>query len=166
MFIFDSREKKNEHIRRYFQKHGIPFETKKLDAGDYMKDGCRVTVDRKRNIEEISRNLTNPKDKKRFANEVRLAYKLGLRLVVLIETNKYKTVSDLRGWKSAYTPTNGAALIREMERLRLAYGVRFLFCPRASVAKAIIQLLGGVDSVQSGELRGRDKIAPDSEGSV
>ena len=25
MYIFDTREKKNDHIKAYFEKHGIPF---------------------------------------------------------------------------------------------------------------------------------------------
>ena len=162
MFFFDSRERKNEHIKRYFDKHGIPYTVTKLDAGDYMRTGCRVTVDRKQNIEEISRNLTNTKDKQRFWNEVRLAYKMGLRLVVLVETNKYKSVSDLRFWKSKYTSVHGGALVREMERLRLAYGVQFMFCPRVSMAKTIIDLLGGA----ADELRGRNQIQADGKGSV
>lgn len=147
--LCDSREKwtqpnsRDEHISGYFQRHGISYRVKKLNVGDYMLEGGTVTVDRKANLEEISGNLTNQADKVRFWNEVRLAHKLGLRLVVLVETNKFKTVNDVMAWRSKYSPVNGAALVREMERLRHAYGVEFVFCPKVSAAKKIIEILEG-----------------------
>lgn len=141
MYIFDSREKKNEHIKAYFDRHEIAYRIEKLDAGDYMVAGGNVTVDRKGSIEEISGNLTNPTDKQRFMREVRRSRQLGLRLVVLVETNKYKTVKDLTSWKSKYTPVRGTVLIRAMERLRYAYGVEFRFCPKMGAAKKIIEIL-------------------------
>lgn len=141
MYIFDSREKKNEHIKAHFERRGIAYRVEKLEVGDYMIEGGKVTVDRKASIEEISGNLTNPTDKVRFANEVRLAYDLGLRLVVLIESNKYKQVRDLTAWKSKYSPVRGTALIKQMEKLRYAYRVEFVFCPRMSAARKIIEIL-------------------------
>ena len=141
IYCFDSREKKNDHIKAYFDRHGIAYRVEKLDAGDYMVAGGNVTVDRKGSVEEISGNLTNPTDKQRFMREVRRSRQLGLRLVVLVETNKYKTVKDLAAWKSKYTPVRGTVLIREMERLRYAYGVEFRFCPKMSAAKKIVDIL-------------------------
>lgn len=141
IYIFDSREKKNGHIKRYFEGHGIPYRVQKLDVGDYMMEGGRITVDRKASIEEISGNLLNPADKRRFWAEVRRAYEKRLRLVVLVETNKIKKLEDLRQWHSAYTPVSGSALIREMQRLQNAYGVRFVFCPKVSAARTILQIL-------------------------
>lgn len=143
MYIFDSREKKNEHIKAYFDRHEIAYRIEKLEAGDYMVDGGKVTVDRKGSVEEISGNLTNPTDKQRFMREVRRSRQLGLRLVVLVETNKYKSIKELSSWKSKYSPVRGTVLIREMERLRYAYGVEFRFCPKMSAAKKIIDILTG-----------------------
>lgn len=145
--IVDSREKwtqngsTDKHISSYLARRGIQWVVKKLDVGDYMTFGGNVTVDRKHGIEEIAKNLTNPRDKKRFMSEVRRAYQLRLRLVVLIESNKYTSIYDLRGWQSQFSPTNGNALIRQMERLGFAYGVRFEFCRSQSVAKRIIEIL-------------------------
>ena len=145
--VCDSREKwthpgsKDKHISSYFDRHGITYRIEKLDAGDYMAAGGNVTVDRKGSVEEISGNLTNPTDKQRFMREVRRSRQLGLRLVVLVETNKYKAVKELTAWKSKYTPVRGTVLIREMERLRYAYGVEFRFCPKMSAAKKIIDIL-------------------------
>ncbi len=145
--LCDSREKwtqgnsKDTHIKDYFEKHGIEYKIEALKAGDYMTDGGRVTVDRKASIEEISGNLTNASDKRRFWNEVRLARELGLHLIVLIEAGKYKAVKDLAPWKSKYSPVRGGALIREMEKLKHAYNVDFVFCSRRSTGKRIVELL-------------------------
>lgn len=146
--IVDSREKWTQagsidkHISQYLKRNKIDWVTKKLDVGDYMMFGGSVSVDRKQNIEEIAKNLTNPRDKKRFMNEVRRAYQFRMHLVILIETNKYHDIYDLRGWVSKYSPTNGNALIRQMERLKFAYGVDFVFCRKQSVAKKILDILG------------------------
>lgn len=149
MVLCDSREhwthpgSRDTHIKGYLERHGIPYRVQKLEVGDYMMEGGTVTVDRKSSIEEISGNLTNPADKKRFWREVRLAHQKGLRLVVLVESNKFRQVSDLREWKSKFTPTTGAALIAQMNRLWYAYKVDFRFCPKVSAARTILEILEG-----------------------
>lgn len=149
MILCDSREKwtqpwsRDTHISGYFDRHGIAYRVEKLDVGDYMLEGGSVTVDRKASIEEISGNLTNPADKQRFMREVRRAHEAGIRLVVLVETNKYKCVRDLSAWRSKYSPVTGGKLIREMNRLQLAYGVEFVFCPKVSAARKIVEILEG-----------------------
>ena len=52
-----SREKKNSHSLAWFDKHGIEYEVKKLDVGDYMIDGGVISVDTKRSIDELSTNM-------------------------------------------------------------------------------------------------------------
>ena len=61
--------------------------------------------------------------------------------MVLVETNKYKSVRDLTAWRSKYSPVTGGKLIREINRLRLAYGVEFVFCPKVSAARKIVEIL-------------------------
>lgn len=154
MLIVDTREKwtqatrknakdrrKDQHIKNYLDRHGIAYRVQKLDVGDYMMQGGRITVDRKSSIEEISGNLLNPADKRRFWAEARRAYAQRLRLVVLVETNKIRKMEDLRLWHSAYSPVSGCALIREMQRLKNAYGVQFMFCPKVSAARRILEIL-------------------------
>ena len=51
MLTCDSRERKNEHILRYFDRHGIDYEIRKLDIGDYMLDGGTISVDPKRSFD-------------------------------------------------------------------------------------------------------------------
>lgn len=147
MLLVDSREKwtqegsKDKHLAGYFARHKIPFKVQKLDVGDYMLDGGSVTIDRKQNVDEICKNLTNRADRQRFIAEVRRACMQGLQLVVLIESNKYKSPADLRAWRSKYSKVPGSAVCKQMERLRLAYGVEFRFCAKASAPRVILQIL-------------------------
>ena len=150
MLICDSRErwtqpgrKPDTHISAYLERHSIPWAVRKLDVGDYMLEGGSVTVDRKQGLEEVSRNLLNPADKKRFWNEVRLAHGLGIKLVVLVEDSKHKAPGDILGWRSSYSPVTGYAIFRQMERLRLGYGVEFVFCPKRYAARRILEILSG-----------------------
>lgn len=139
--LCDSREKKNAHILAYFDRNGIQYEIRKLDVGDYMVDGGTVTVDTKRSIDELAANMLNREDKSRFMREVRRAKESGLHLVVLIESNKYHQIADLASWKSKYSGINGRSLMDAVYRVHISYGVDFLFAPKISTARRIVEIL-------------------------
>lgn len=149
--ICDSREKwtqgasKDRHISSYFDRHGIQWEVRKLDTGDYMLDGqSDRTVDRKQSLEELSRNLLNRKDSSRFWREVRRAHDSGMQLIVLVESGRaIKTINDVPRWQSKYSFVTGRRLLDEMIRLEYSYGVQWAFCDRRSTGRLIIELLGG-----------------------
>lgn len=141
-YIFDSREKKNGHVKAYFDRHEIPYRVKKLDVGDYMVEGGKVSVDRKQNLSELAVNLTNRNDRARFMNEVRRAREQGIKLIVLCEHGgQVKTIKDVAGWSSPYSPVSGRALIERIYRVHIAYGVEFLFCSKRSTGRRIVELL-------------------------
>lgn len=140
--LCDSREKKNAHILAYFDRHVIPYEIRKLDVGDYMVEGGSVSVDTKRSIDELAANMLNREDKSRFMREVRRAKESGLHLVVLIESNKYHQIPDLASWKSKYSGINGRSLMDAVYRVHISYGVEFLFAPKISTARRILEILG------------------------
>ena len=57
MIIVDSREKKWQHIEKYFQQHGILYQIQKLDIADYMLEGQdKLVIDRKQNLDELCSN--------------------------------------------------------------------------------------------------------------
>ena len=144
MYVFDTREQKNLHVKAYFDRHNIHYIEKKLDCGDYMVEGGNISVDRKRTLEELSCNLLNPQDKKRFMREVRRAREAGIQLVVLCEHGgKIKTLTDVAQWESSYSPVKGRALVDAMHRLTVSYGVRFEFCQKRSTGKRIVEILEG-----------------------
>ena len=148
MIICDSREKKNQHVLRYFDVHNIPYRIQKLDVADYMLEGVdRFAIDRKQNLSELSTNLMNRKDHARFWKEVRRAKEAGMRMVVLCEHGgKIRSVQDVAGWQNPYSGVSGRALMDEIYRVHIAYGVEFLFCDKRSTGKRIVSLLRDAES--------------------
>lgn len=141
--IVDSREKKWEHIAEYFEKQGIEYEVRKLDVGDYMIEGqSGITVDRKRNLAELSRNLMNPKDHSRFWKEIRRAREQGIKLYILCEHGgKIKSIKDVALWNDKYSGVTGRALMDALYKLHIAWGVQILFCKKSQTGKKIIEIL-------------------------
>ena len=146
MLICDSREKKNEHILRYFDRHGIEYEIRKLDYGDYMAENGTVTIDRKQNLSEVCHNLMLASDKRRFMNEVRGAKEHGLEFVLLIEHGgKIHSIEDVKDWKNKYSKVPSVVLMNALHKLSVQYNVRVEFCPKISTGRRIIELLSCTD---------------------
>lgn len=149
MLYVDSREKwtqtgsRDKHIKNYLDRNGVQYEIRALDVGDYMLDGGTITVDRKYGIDELAKNLTNKADHARFMREVRRAYAARITLIILIEHRGIKDTNDVLRWRSKHSPVTGAALVREMFRIRMSYGVKFLFCDKMSTGKTIMEILKG-----------------------
>ena len=145
MLICDSKEKKNEHILRYFDRHGIDYEIRKLDVGDYMFEGGTISVDTKRSVDELASNMLNRNDHARFLREAKRAADSGIKLIVLLETSKYKAIPDLREWRSKYSGISGRALMDAIYKTHISYGVEFLFCPKISTGRRILEILSMED---------------------
>lgn len=144
--IVDTREQKWGHVRAYFEEHGLQFENRKLDFGDYMVPGGTVSVDRKQNLDELAQNLCTA-DSRRFWNEIRGASKAGIHLVVLCEHGgKVRTIRDVKTWKSCYTKITGEMIFRKMFMASAAYGVEFRFCNKGETGARIAEILGGEDN--------------------
>lgn len=141
--IVDSREKKWENVAEYFDKQGIEYEVRKLDVGDYVLEGNdRISVDRKRNLTELSHNLMNPADHSRFWKEVRRARGQGIKLYILCEHGgKIKSIKDVALWNDKYSGVTGRRLMDEIYRVHISYGVEFLFCTKRSTGRRIIEIL-------------------------
>ena len=150
LLLIDSREKWTQkdsadtHIKRYLDRHNVLYEVKKLDCGDYMFDGGKISVDRKQSLGEVAANLTNRSDSARFWREVRRAHETGIQLVVLVESGPaVLSIHDVPKWKSKYSQVTGRSIQTEMIRLEYSYGVVWKFCSKLSTAKRIIEILNG-----------------------
>lgn len=143
MLIIDTREKKWEHIKHYFDTHNIEYEVRKLDTGDYFNtENPNVVIDRKANLQEVCQNLSSGRENiHRFMNECKRAKASRIRFIVLIEGTNCKTLADVKVWTSKYTKYTGMWLFRAMERLYYAYGVEWMFCRKSETAKKILELL-------------------------
>lgn len=156
MIICDSREQKNVHILRYFERHGIEYRVQKMDTADYMIEGQpNIVIDRKQNLDEICANLTYkgkkanenggkgiPSNVARFWREVRRAYEDKIKLVVLIEHGEnIKSLADVAAWGGSRSGISGRKLVDEMDRLSAAYGVEWQFCGKSETAAIILKIL-------------------------
>ena len=141
--IIDSREKKCDHIKAWFERNGVEYEVKKLDVGDFMlPKNPKISVDRKQNLSELSRNLTNKTDHSRFWKEVRRSKDQGIKLYILCEHGgKIKSIQDVSQWNDKYSGVSGRHLMDEIYRVHIAYGVEFLFCDKRCTARKIIEIL-------------------------
>ena len=144
MYYFDTLEKKNNHIKKYFDKHNIPYTLQRLPTADYWNDeNPNVVVDRKRNLNEVAQNLCSP-DSSRFWKEVRRAYRDKQKFIVLIEHGpSIKSLADVSQWTSKYSKISGSRLQAEMYRVGIAYNIQFEFCSKQSTGKRIVELLSG-----------------------
>ena len=143
--IVDTREKKWDHVRKELERKGVPFELRKLDVGDYMLDGVPgASVDRKQNLSELSKNLMNKSDHSRFWKEIRRASAAGIKLTVLCEHGQgIRSVEDIAKWKDSFSGVNGRALIDEIYRANISWGVSFEFCEKKETAERILEILNG-----------------------
>ena len=142
MIICDSREKKNQHILDYFNKHNIEYEIHKLDTADYWNDeNPNILIDRKRNLNEVATNLCSP-DSSRFWREVRRSYAEKKKFIVLVEHGgSIKSLADVSSWQSKYSRISGKRLQEEMYKVGIAYNVTWLFCSKRSTGRIIMELL-------------------------
>jgi ERCC4-type nuclease len=141
--ICDSREQKNAHILAYFGRQGIPYKVRKMDVADYQIEGDdSIVIDRKQNLDELCRNLTNKSDRSRFWKEIRRAHDKKIRMIVLCEHGcGIRCIEDVKNWSSRYSPVSGRVLMEKIYQCHIAYQVEFLFCDNTETAEMIIKLL-------------------------
>ena len=147
MLLADTRERKNEHILKYFDKHGIQYKIEKIDTGDYMNtENPSVRVERKMSLSELAHNLLSP-DRARFYREIRRARDSGIQLIILCEHGPdVKTFADVKNWKPKFGKVTGKALADAIFRLELAYGVPVYYCGKRSTGKRILEILSQEDA--------------------
>ena len=144
----DSRERKNEHIKEYFDRNGIKWFVSKMVVADYMDmDRPRFCIDRKQNLEELCGNVCQ--DHARFKAELTRAQDIGITLIFLCEHGDgIKELSDVRHWRNprcAISPyaMEGWELYRRLVTIENKYSTRFYFCTKEQTGSQIIKLLGG-----------------------
>ena len=73
---------------------------------------------------------------------VRRARDTGVKLIVLCEHGgKIKDIKSVAQWNSKYNGVSGRALMDEIYRVHIAYGVEFLFCSKRCTARRIREIL-------------------------
>lgn len=88
---------KHKNITKYCQENNIEIVRTKLVVGDYaLPLTNEIAIDTKYGLQEIMKNITEA----RFKNELKLAKKLGIHLVVLIEEDGIHCIDDVANWKN------------------------------------------------------------------
>lgn len=166
----DTRQQRGKHDikNEWWASHGVSTVRSTLDFGDYMVEGSNISIDTKRNIQEIAQNI-NGRGHDRFKRECIRAAAAGYRLIILVENRDGITSIDgVRAWTNEHCmrcvhlrnkacdpqgsgkcmqhgtrkPIQGERLARAMSTMSERYGVRFEFCDPHESAKRICDLLG------------------------
>lgn len=150
IILTDTRQQKENHILKEFDKQNIMHIRTGLPSADYMALRYNhgfvldysVLIDTKKDLEEISGNLCNTQNHERIKREIAKARELGCKqFIFLIGDNKVKHLSDIQNWKSPHTKVRGYVLLKIMQTMTDRYGVRFIFCQKKDMGKQIIEIL-------------------------
>lgn len=140
IIICDTREKKNDHVIKYFERHGIEYRIDTIETGDYLNtESPHLRVERKGGLQELSMNMFAKK--RQFMNEVRRAHDGGLRMVVLCEEPKIRTLAEVAGWVNKYGKVSGRRLQDEIYKLEVGYNIPVIFCDKRSTGRKIVEIL-------------------------
>ena len=143
----DTREQKYDHILRYFDAANIKYVRSKCVVGDYVNlENPMVVIDRKKDLQEVAGNVCQQHE--RFVRELELAGELGYRIIILIEEDTIKTLSEVPcwyNWRKKKNPRaiSGKQLYKIMRTMGEKYGVEWEFTTKANCGKRITELLGG-----------------------
>ena len=152
LILTDTRQQKESHILKEFDKQGIIHIRTGLPSADYMvvrHDPTKkfyldysTLIDTKKDVEEIAGNLCNSQSHERIKREIQKGKDLGCEnFVFLIGDNKIKSIKDLQEWESTRTRVKGSVLVKVMSTMRERYGCRFIIVPKVKMGEKIIELL-------------------------
>lgn len=108
IILIDTREKRNEHITKQFDKMKIPYVSQKLDFGDYSfeLDGesfeNKIVIERKGSLDEIASNFTVGRI--RFRKEFERARSKNCIMHVVIENASWQKIID-GDYRSRFSPS-------------------------------------------------------------
>lgn len=145
VILIDTREKKNQHITEYFDKHKIPYEIRALEVGDYsfyipanetlsiprnMSFEKDIIIERKNSAEELSICMT--KTRARFEEEFIKAKDAKKYLV--IENCLYEDIVT-GNYDSQY---NSKSFLGSLHSFDHKYDLRIVFLPDNTYAPIYI----------------------------
>ena len=152
ILIEDTRQQKGKHnnVHKYCDSQGIEIYPLTLTVGDYMLGevqndkvapiGNRA-IDTKFALIELAGDLS--KDEQALDKKYRKCYEQGIKLIVLIE-EPFGSIQEIASWKNPHGFVNGRKLLDKMHRLKMMYGIDFMFCDKKRTGETLIKLLKGV----------------------
>lgn len=150
LIVADTRQQKDGHITKYFDRHKIQWIRDNLQSADYMrilwKDGFvkdySILIDTKKDLVELAHNLCNTQEHARVVREIEKAKELGCeKFYFLIAEYKVKTLDDLKSWSSPYTKVKGETLLKIMTTFSKNHEVKFLIVPKKEMGAKVYSIL-------------------------
>lgn len=120
------------------KQQGFTLHRVKLSVGDYMFPNGNISIDLKKDCEELASDLH--RDKLEFHKKYKKCLKEKIKLVVLVE-QEINNLTELLSWKSKHSRINGSYLVEMIRTVKLSYGVRFVFCSPKKTAQKLLELL-------------------------
>ena len=136
VILIDTREKKNQHITDYYDKHGIKYENRALSSGDYsfyigenpelsiprpLYMDNEIIIERKASLDELSGNFTTGRT--RFEEE--FATSKATKKYLLIENASYADIID-GNYNTKYNKNSFAATLHSFNH---KYNLEIMFIP-------------------------------------
>lgn len=151
LILTDTRQQKEKHIIKAFDKQGIKHIQTKLDSADYMalrfKDNQFVfdfstLIDTKKDLLEMAGNLCHTTEHARLVREVERGQSLGCKkFIFLIGEKNIKSMDDIKKWSNPNTKIEGETLLKVMLTFQKHHNCTFLIIARDKMGQAIIDLL-------------------------
>ena len=153
ILIEDTRQQKGKHnnVHKYCDSQGIEIYPLTLTVGDYMLGevqngkvvpiGNRSVDTKSLGLIELAGDLS--KDEQALDKKYRKCYEQGIKLIVLIE-EPVGSIQEIANWKNPHGFVNGRKLLDKMHRLKMMYGIDFMFCDKKRTGETLIKLLKGV----------------------
>lgn len=154
MIIFeDTRNKidKNAHIRLQLEALGYKVERTKLYCGDYtLPTNQKICIDTKQDLQEVCGNVIQQHS--RFQSECIRAQEAGIKLIILVQEQSIKDLSQVPNWynwrrKKNPRAINGKTLYKIMLTMSQKYGCEWMFTTKAKCGEKIVELLGGTNEI-------------------
>lgn len=152
LILADTRQQKDNHITKHFDKQKIQWIRSSLESADYMavrydngfiKDYSTL-IDTKKDMLELCGNLCNTKEHSRVVREIELGQSLGCtNFIFLIADSNIKTPDDIKLWSNPNTQVKGEILLKIMTTFKQHHNCRFIIVPKKEMGQKIIELLGG-----------------------
>lgn len=150
IILTDTRQQRENHITKTFDKQGIIHIRTGLPSADYMalryEQGkgfyldYSILIDTKKDLLELCGNLT--KDHDRLVREIDKGHELGCEeFVFIIGDTKIKTIEDIKKWSSPHTKVKGYVLLKIMQTFKEHHNCKFVVVPKKEVGNKVIDLL-------------------------
>lgn len=151
LILTDTRQQKEKHIIKAFDKQNIKHIQTKLESADYMalrfQDGefvfdYSILIDTKKDLLEMAGNLCHTLEHQRIVREIELGQKLGCkRFIFLIGEDNINSLDDIKNWSNPRTQVKGETLLKVMKTFKQHHNCEFVIVAKNKMGDFIIKLL-------------------------